>query len=116
MAAFRTAQEAVDCGKQILTGLDEFNKNVSTISDPFRVRMGANTGEVNTDDTTPMVKISDFSVDLAGHMQKYARPDTIWISEKTYQKLDNTSGFKKTDETVDDRTVYEWEPSTTENK
>lgn len=111
MAAFRTVQEAANCGQNILKKLEHFNENVSTIDDPFKVRMGMNAGEVSTDDTTPMVEISDFSVDLAGHLQKYARPNTIWTSEATYNKLDDNSGFKQTDEVVDENVVYEWSVS-----
>lgn len=110
MAAFRTAQKAVECAKNLLGELDHFNENRSTIDGRFEVRVGVNTGEVSTDDATPMVEISDFSVDLAGHLQKYARPNTIWASEETYNNLEDKTGFKKIDETVDDRIVYEWAP------
>lgn len=111
IAAFRTAQKAVDCGQALLDELDDFNENRSTIEGLFRVRIGVNTGEVSTDDKTTMVEISDFSVDLAGHLQKYAQPNTIWASEKTYNKLENRKGFKKIDQEVDKRIVYEWAPA-----
>lgn len=110
MAAFRTAEEAVECGQSILNSIHDFNENTSNMSDPFRIRMGANTGEVSTDDSTPMENISDHSIDVAGHMQKYAEADSIWISGETYNQLKNKDGFSKLNERVDDRIVYEWTP------
>lgn len=108
MAAFHSRQEAVDCSKAILLSLDSFNREVSKMKTPFAVRIGVNTGIVSTDDLTPMEKISDSSIDATGHLQKYAAPDTIWMSENVYENLEDKSGVSRSDEVVDGHEVYVW--------
>jgi class 3 adenylate cyclase len=108
MAAFKDAQSAVNCAKEILNALPDFNRTVSKMKTEFSVRLGANTGVVSTDDATPMEQISDFSIDVAGHMQKYADPDSVWVSEETYQQLTDTSGFEANGQEVDHRKVFAW--------
>lgn len=108
MAAFRDPQAAVDCAKEILSSLPEFNAKVSKMRTPFALRCGANAGVVSTDDATPMEKISDFSIDVAGHMQKHADVDSLWISADLHAKLTDASGFVPTGGEVDGRDVFAW--------
>jgi class 3 adenylate cyclase len=108
MAAFRSAQAGVDCAKEVLQQLPGFNDERSRLKRPFRIRAGANIGKLSTDDRTPMEQISDFSIDVAGHMQKYADPDSLWISEELYERLEDSSGFAATGKEVDGRKVFAW--------
>ena len=108
MAAFRNPQAGVECAKEVLLQLEDFNRERSRLKRPFRIRAGANIGSVSTDDRTPMEEISDFSIDIAGHMQKYADPDTLWISEDLYRRLDDSSGFGANGKEVDGRQVFAW--------
>ena len=108
MAAFRSTQSAIDCGRDILLALPDFNENVSKVRQGFRLRAGANKGVVSADDEIPMEQMSDFTIDVAGHMQKYADRDSIWVAEEVYQDLADWSGFASNGREVDQRTVYVW--------
>lgn len=108
MAAFRSPQSAVDCGRDILLALPDFNANVSRMRSDFKLRVGANCGVVSCDDDIPMEEMSDFTIDVAGHMQKYADEDSMWISSDVYEQLADKSGFKSNGREVDERKVYVW--------
>ena len=112
MAAFRTPQSAVDSGRDIVLALPDFNRNVSKMRLDFRLRVGANSGVVSCDDEIPMEEMSDFTIDVAGHMQKHADEDSIWISEEVYQQLVDKTGFEPNDQEVDGRRVYVWKRPT----
>jgi class 3 adenylate cyclase len=108
MAAFKDAQAAVACAQEILSSLPEFNAKVSRLKTPFVLRCGANVGVVSTDDATPMEKISDFSIDVAGHMQKHADVDSLWISADLHARLTDPAGFAAAGRQVDGRDVFSW--------
>lgn len=110
MAAFKSAPDAVACAKEILSALPRFNAETSKMRTPFSLRVGANCGVVSTDDATPMEKISDFSIDVAGHMQKHAEPDTLWISGEILERLPDTAGFAPAGREVDGHAVHAWAP------
>lgn len=112
MAAFKTPESAVRAGQEVLSALARFNREISRIRTPFRLRAGAHLGVVSTDEKTPMEKISDFSIDVAGHMQKHSAVDALSISEKLFERLENRDGFVETGETVDGFRVHAWSPST----
>jgi hypothetical protein len=58
-----------------------------------------------------MEEVTDFVIDVAGHMQKYARPNALWLSKELLERLSDQSGFRLvTTQTVDGREAYEWEP------
>ena len=107
MAAFKTPELGILFAKAVLGALPEFNQK-SLLKTPFRLRVGVNTGMVSTDDATPMEKISSFCIDLTGHLQKYAEPDTMWVSEHTWKSLADRDGFVPGEKKVDDTQVYTW--------
>lgn len=111
MAAFRSPDAAVACAREILEALPRFNQEVSALATPFRVRMGANVGVVSTDEATPMEAISDSAIDVAGHLQKYADPDHLWISAELHGRLEEVEGFRPEERAVDGRAVYSWTPA-----
>ncbi len=108
MAAFMSPQSAVACGRDILLALPEFNENQSQIAGDFKLRVGANSGIVSSDEEVPLEEMSDFTIDVAGHMQKYADPDSIWISEAVFESLTDSTDFTPNGEEVDGRAVYVW--------
>jgi len=112
MAAFRSAQSAVDCGRDVLLALPDFNRNVSKMRSPFKLRVGANSGVVSCDDDIPMEEMSDFTIDVAGHMQKHADEDAMWIAREVYEQLADKTGFATNGEEVDGRKVYVWKRPT----
>jgi len=54
MICFPTAEAAVTAARNVINGLQGFNKNVKTIKANFRVRCGINAGRVYYDRSVPM--------------------------------------------------------------
>ncbi len=107
MAAFKTPDLGVLFAKAVLGALPEFNQK-SKLKTPFKLRVGVNSGVVSTDDATPMEKLSSFSIDLTGHLQKYAEPDSMWVSEKIFNSVSEKDGFVSSATKVDDNNVFTW--------
>jgi class 3 adenylate cyclase len=110
MACFNTIDDAVQAGKDIITELITFNQKVKLIRSDFAVRCGVNSGRVYFDDTTPLETISDRAIDVAGHMQKYAEPNTIAIARTIVEPLRDAEGFTPSSRVVDGYEVYSWKP------
>ena len=109
MTCFLSVDEAAAAGKKLLTDLDWFNTDVHQLRTKFQVRCGLNLGEVLFPDDKQLQEISDEAIDLAGHLQKYADPDTLWVSKETYERLQDHSGFIPTDKKVDNHDVFVWQ-------
>jgi class 3 adenylate cyclase len=111
MCAFRSAPEAVKSAQEVLSGLGWFNKGVHNLRQPFAVRAGVHHGEVVFPDDKDMVEVSDFTIDVAGHLQKYAAQDRLWVSKEAVDTLSDTNGFSAIEKQVDNHTVFEWAPA-----
>lgn len=111
MFAFRSPDGAVKASIETLSALPKFNKEVSKMKQPFRLRAGANCGIVSTDDATPMEQVSDESIDVAGHLQKHCDPGDLWISKELFDRLTDKLGFEPNGKNVDGRAVYVWRPA-----
>ncbi len=110
MVCYPTADAAIGSAKSVISGLRRFNKEVKTVRAEFRVRCGVNAGRVYYDPSIPMEEMSDRVIDIAGHMQKYAAPDSVFTSPavvKTLAPLPK-EGFRPAKETVDGLEVYQW--------
>jgi len=111
MICFASADDAVGAARDIIAGLDVFNKTQKTIAKDFRVRCGVNAGLVSFDPATPMEEMSDRVIDVAGHMQKYAAANTIFLSKQCLNSLQaDKDGFLPADTKVDGFEVYKWQP------
>jgi class 3 adenylate cyclase len=108
MSCFNTVDAAVRAAREVITGLDSFNKNIKGIRSDFRVRCGVNSGFVYFDESIPLEEISDRVIDIAGHMQKYALPNTVCIAKPTIEPLNERTGFEPSGRMVDGYEVYEW--------
>ncbi len=108
MICFPTADAAVATAQSVLAGLYGFNKSVKTIRANFRVRCGVNAGRVYYDRSIPMEQMSDHVIDVAGHMQKYALPNTIALAKPALALLSKREGFKPAGKEVDGFEVYQW--------
>jgi class 3 adenylate cyclase len=110
MACFPSVGDAFRAARDILLGLENFNRNVKGIARDFRVRCGLNAGRVFYDDAMPLEQFSDRVIDTAGHLQKYAAPGTLWIAASLTESLDEKSQFSPVDQLVDGIDVAQWTP------
>jgi class 3 adenylate cyclase len=108
MVAFLSPDDAVGAAQELLSQLAGFNANKHRLQSKFHVRCGAHSGEVTIPDATPLEKVKAKVIDLAGHMQKSASPDSLWISEDTYRGLGQPKGFRAGNTLVDGHNVYVW--------
>jgi serine/threonine protein kinase/class 3 adenylate cyclase len=111
MCAFAELDDAVRSGQDILTGLAWFNDGVHHLRTPFNVRCGVNAGEVVFPADRQMEEISDQIIDIAGHMQKYANPGSVWMVDELCSELPDATGFTNTGQQVDGCTAVEWRSS-----
>ena len=110
MACFPTIDQAVLAGKDVILALEAFNRNVKLMREDFSVRCGVNAGYVHFDESTPLAAMSDRVIDIAGHMQKYAEPNSVAVARKVIEPLRNPEGFEPTDKVVDGYEVAHWIP------
>lgn len=108
MSCFQKMDEAVAAAKMLLDRLVDFNQNTKQIKREFHIRCGINGGFVYIDEDTPLEQVSDRAIDIAGHMQKHAKPDTINIAGSAIEPLKNRQGFTETRNIIDEQKVYEW--------
>ncbi|HXT01614.1 MAG TPA: hypothetical protein VN915_13140 [Elusimicrobiota bacterium] len=108
MICFSSLEDAVLSGQDLIRGLEKFNREVKAIKADFAVRCGINSGTVLFDDKVRMEEMSDGCIDLAGHMQKYAEPGTIYASRSVVEGRGEALGFRPNGKTVDDCAVYAW--------
>lgn len=108
MTCFLSVDDAAKAARSLLVDLDWFNRDVHQLRSNFRVRCGLNFGEVLFPEDKPLEEVSDEVIDVAGHLQKYAEGDTLWVSEEAYNRLLDRSGFAPIDRQVDNRNVLVW--------
>lgn len=108
MAAFREIDQALGAGKDLLLQLEAFNRDGHEMTEPFRLRLGISQGDVIFDDQARMEEVSDSVIDLAGHLQKDARPNSILIARRDLAKLRDKQGFRAADKQVDGHEAWEW--------
>lgn len=108
MICFLDHDLAVGATKRILTELRNFNTVSNKLRTPLHVRCGVNAGEVTIFQDSKLEKIADHAIDVAGHMQKHANADALWLSAEVYESLSDKSGFHPVDRQVDGFNVYEW--------
>ena len=108
MSCFTSVDAAVRAAREIIMGLDRFNREVKSLRRDFSVRCGVNSGFVYYDGSLPLEEISDRVIDIAGHMQKQARPNGVCIAKLAIEPLNDRVGFEPSGRVVDGHEVYEW--------
>ncbi|KTD29822.1 MULTISPECIES: hypothetical protein [Legionella] len=108
MSCFRTVDDAVRAAQNLLDKLKVFNATSKKIKRDFQIRCGINAGFVYFDEDTPLEQVSDRVIDIAGHMQKYAKPNCINIAASAIEPLKNRGGFSETNDVIDEQKVFEW--------
>jgi class 3 adenylate cyclase len=110
MVCFLQLDLAIAAAQSILRRLRKFNHSENLLRTPIRVRCGLNEGEVAIFEDTSLEKFTHRTIDIAGHMQKHASPDTLWMSAEVCDRLSDRSGFRNLGMEVDGHEVYEWSP------
>lgn len=108
MVCFLQLDLGVACAQRALLKLQKFNEDQNRLRTPFRVRCGINQGQVQIFEDSKLEKIADRVIDVAGHMQKEAAPDTVTLSAEIYDRLADKVGFMQTNREVDGYPTYEW--------
>jgi len=108
MACFPQVDLACVAAKELLKRLPGFNKEKNRIGFPIQVRCGMNAGEVLYDESTPLELLSSRVLDITGHLQKAAVPDSILVTEEIYKEIRDKNGLMPSSDEVDGHKVYQW--------
>lgn len=111
MACFAHVEDACQAGKDVIKSLGVFNREVKVSKADFSVRCGVNAGLVYFDDATPLETISDRVIDVAGHMQKHAEPNTVLVARKIIEPLRQLEEFTHTSQVIDGYEASVWRDS-----
>ena len=116
MVCFLQLDLAIAAGQAVLKNLRDFNATENKLRTSFRVRCGLNEGDVAIYEDSKLEKVADHVIDVAGHMQKQAGPDSLWVGKEVYDSISEKSGFFTTNQVVDDLKAYEWNPQARRTK
>ena len=108
MVCFLDIRHGVEAAQRVIKGLRDLNIAGNQLRLPFRVRCGLNEGEIVIFEDSKLEKVADQVIDVAGHMQKKARPNCLWLSSEVFERLEDKSGFRPTNTQVDGHEVREW--------
>lgn len=108
MVCYLDVCDALHAAQYVLQGLKVLNAGRNELRHPFRVRCGLNEGEVIIFEDSRLEKVADHVIDVAGHMQKNARPNSLWLSSEVYDHLEEKTGFHPANARVDELAVLEW--------
>ena len=98
MATFVDANDAVLASEKILNELSKLNKNrEKSGKEKISLHIGVNSGtviqaEIGTSERKDLTVLGD-TVNIAAHIQQFAHPDSIFISESTFSRLKDSSKF-----------------------
>ncbi|HUN66490.1 MAG TPA: guanylate cyclase [Bacteroidota bacterium] len=108
MSAFANVDAAVRAAREVIRNLDRFNAEVKSMRREFTVRCGVNSGFVYFDESMPLEQLSDRVLDIAAHIQKKAKPNSVCVAKPAIEPLNERSGFEPAGTMVDGYEVYEW--------
>lgn len=110
MICFEEVDAAVAAAQNLIIALIVLNENKLT-DRPFQVRCGVNAGAIYYDpaiDSTPLAEIASRVIDVAGHMQKHAQPNSIMMAKEVLPLLSRKTGFHPTHIKVDGFDTVQW--------
>ncbi len=108
MICFASVQSAVQAAQELIRSLEHFNRSIKTIKADFKVRCGINAGNVLFDESVRMEEMTDRNIDIAGHMQKYADANTIYVGAHAIEGIRAQFDFRPAEKEVDGHEVYAW--------
>jgi len=111
MVCFQQLDQAVAAAQSVLHRLRKFNRTENLLKTRISVRCGVNEGRVPIFEDTKLEKLAHQVLDLTGHLQKHANPNTLWLSDEAWKQLKDRSGFMPTDQNVDGYKIFQWSPS-----
>ena len=110
MVCFLDTDLAVAAAQAVLRRLRTFNRTENLLRSRISVRCGLHEGEVPIFEDSRLEMIVHQVLDVTGHMQKHANPDTLWVSAEVVERLEEQEGFRPASKQVDGHQVYEWSP------
>lgn len=110
MGCFAALGNAIAAGRDIIDGLPTFNERIKTMQRDFAVRGGINAGYVYFEDATPLEEVSDHVIDVAGHLQKNAAPNTIAVWKTTLAPVSDPAAWAPLGKEVCGAEAYFWQP------
>ncbi len=93
IALFEHPRQAIQAAIDVVDGLAEYNREEAGPS-PIRVRVGIQSGPVLMAEDQPLGEITSATLDTAGHLQKHAREDTIYITERVMISAPDVSRWR----------------------
>ena len=111
MICFPNTETAIGAGQSLITKLQDFNENTKLIKKDFKIRAGINSGMILYDESMAMEEMASREIDIAGHMQKHAADNSIFISGKAIKSARGKFGFTPVHQKIDGRKVFQWSPS-----
>jgi class 3 adenylate cyclase len=87
MALWVNPDEAVAWARELLDTLTTFNARSNRLPRPVQIRIGIHTGKALPPGALALGNVASSTFDVAGHLQKWAAPNTVRISEATYELL-----------------------------
>lgn len=110
MVCFLDRDLAAAAARCLLANLPRFNKMFNKLPVPFQVRCGINEGELSIYEDSPLERVADRVIDVAGHMQKHAPPDVLLVPVHVHEALADRSGFEAYPLVVDGFSTWAWHP------
>lgn len=83
-ALFHDPRKAVEAMREVIRRLPDFE--TPDPGQPFHVRVGVHAGRVLIPSSTELGRVTSRVFDAAGHIQKQARPDELWVTEEVIRR------------------------------
>jgi len=110
MACFTLPQSAIAAATEILAELETFNKSRNQLDRDFNLRLGIHTGSVIIEKNGRINEMFSETLDIAGHIQKGAKPNSIVLSEMTRESLEETENLIPVGQAIDGLQLYMLKP------
>lgn len=99
---FNSASDCLAAACALQRDIEAFNRNGNRLDSPFRIRIGLHCGKVHGElDQVMFTSV----VDIAAHIEKFAPPGGIVVSDEFRERLDG-GRFAKLDEQVDGQGIH----------
>lgn len=108
LSCFEEFESAFKAAREVITELGAFNEKIKSIKSDFAVRCGINSGNIHFDDTIPLEDITHRTIDIAAHVQRRAKPNTLYVTQHSIRPPQLLQSFQPAYEKIDDCPLYVW--------